>query len=67
MPEAYYCRKSVENSSAQMAETIVNTGFLPLQRHFDVADEKIESNRKFFFFTEYNKFSICEIQSSPII
>ena len=40
MPEAHYCGKSVGNSSAQIAETIVNTGSLPLQRHLAVADEK---------------------------
>ena len=37
MPEAHYCGKSVGNSSAQIAETIVNTGSLPLRRHFAVA------------------------------
>ena len=37
MPEAHYCGKSVGNSSAQTAETIVNTGSLPLRRHFAVA------------------------------
>ena len=40
MPEAHYCGKSVGNSSAQMAETIVNTTSLPHRRHFAVADEK---------------------------
>lgn len=30
MPEAHYCGKSVGNSSAQIAETFVNNGFLPL-------------------------------------
>ena len=40
MPEAHYCGKSVGNSSHKMAETIVNTGSLPLWRHFAVADEK---------------------------
>ena len=40
MPEAHYCGKSVGNSSAQIAETIVNTDSLPLRRHFAVADEK---------------------------
>ena len=40
MPETPYCGKSVGNSSAQMAETIVNTGSLPLRRHFAVAQEK---------------------------
>ncbi|MEI3218853.1 MAG: hypothetical protein V8S08_03450 [Lachnoclostridium sp.] len=40
MPEAHYCGKSVGNSSAQTAETIVNTGSLPHRRHFAVADEK---------------------------
>jgi len=39
MPEAHYCGKSVGNPSAQIAETIVNTGSLPLRRHFAVADE----------------------------
>ena len=40
MPEAHYCGKSVGYSSTQMAETIVNTGSLPLRRHFAVADEE---------------------------
>ncbi|MGN9012093.1 hypothetical protein ACTM9M_15610 [Oliverpabstia intestinalis] len=40
MPEAYYCGKNVGNSSAQMAETIVNTGSLSLRLHLAVADEK---------------------------
>lgn len=39
MPKAHYCGKSVGNSSSKMAETIVNTGSLPLWRRFAVADE----------------------------
>ena len=39
MPKAHYCGKSVGNSSAKMAATIVNTGSLPLWRRFAVADE----------------------------
>ena len=40
MPETPYFGKSVGNSSAQMAETIVKTGSLPYRRRFAVADEK---------------------------
>ena len=47
MPEAHYCGKSVGNSSAQTAETIVNTGSLPHRRHFAVAHEK-HSNHNYF-------------------
>ena len=46
MPEAYYCGKNVGNSSAQMAETIVNTGSLPLRRHFAAANKKYLNHYK---------------------
>ena len=49
MPEAHYCGKSVGNSSAQMAETIVNTGSLPLRRHLAVTHDLAQKKRALLF------------------
>lgn len=72
MPEAHYCGKSVGNSSAQTAETIVNTGSLPHRRHFAVANKQYLNHAflslykclyLYFLFT-LHKFSRVKIHKS---